>query len=557
MRWRRPRTWPVAHTEALRLARRARPGVHLVSRRRDRHPPLSRRRWRPDRRGDRGGRASRARRPGHRTLRALHPGHARALRRSRARSFSPRRRRGPSAESSFRDSHRGVARPGSPSGSRRRCSRDRRPAGSAAPRTGCRRRPGWGTRRRPSRRAAWRPGAPGHPLVGGAGRLERVAAPPIVDQLERVARRQAAAVGIHQVDAERQRRRRPALQRHLVAVVLSIRRDLVRLASRRRRSRRAPGSRRSSRAPRARNPPASNESQRQHAALEPNRLFDMLSSARGIASGSAGARAPGGAQSSRGRGKYHRTGGSPAVFRTPGAGRWRLAWTCSPERPLHDERSWSDPPPHTPRLRCLPRRCADGRDGRLRRAGRDSVQPGRLHDRRAARRSAAGRGARGRRPAPHRPPATLAGGDHRRHRLAGRHRLPRTAGHAVLRAARRARHGRAAQAVVDRYRSHPIRYFALLCGSIGLLVAAGSLYIYCDADKRSSERALAALQFCHLAQRSADEKRALDDQRQNLSSIHETAGAIRQLIDKLPPAEQAKASRSSTTWTTPSGASGG
>jgi len=75
-----------------------------------------------------------------------------------------------------------------------------------------------------------------------------------------------------------------------------------------------------------------------------------------------------------------------------------------------------------------------------------------------------------------------------------------------------------------------------------MLLAAAGLYIYCDADKRSSERALGALQFCHLALRTADEKHALDDQRQNLSSIHETAGAIRQLIDKLPPAEQAKAS---------------
>jgi hypothetical protein len=104
------------------------------------------------------------------------------------------------------------------------------------------------------------------------------------------------------------------------------------------------------------------------------------------------------------------------------------------------------------------------------------------------------------------------------------------------------RMGERLQAVVDRYRSHPVRYFALLAGSVGMLIAAGSLYIYCDADKRSSERALGALQFCHLALRTADEKRALDDQRQNLSSIHETAGAIRQLIDKLPPAEQAKAS---------------
>jgi hypothetical protein len=102
--------------------------------------------------------------------------------------------------------------------------------------------------------------------------------------------------------------------------------------------------------------------------------------------------------------------------------------------------------------------------------------------------------------------------------------------------------GQRLEALVDRYRSHPVRYFALLAGSVGMLIAAGGLYIYCDADKRSSERALGALQFCHLALRTADEKHALDDQSQNLSSIHETAGAIRQLIDKLPPAEQAKAS---------------
>ena len=101
--------------------------------------------------------------------------------------------------------------------------------------------------------------------------------------------------------------------------------------------------------------------------------------------------------------------------------------------------------------------------------------------------------------------------------------------------------GKRLQSVIDRYRSHPVRYFALLAGSVGALLAAGSLYIYCDADKRASERTLGALQFCHLALRSADEKHALDEQRQNLSSIHETAGAIRQLIDKLPPSEQAKA----------------
>jgi hypothetical protein len=102
--------------------------------------------------------------------------------------------------------------------------------------------------------------------------------------------------------------------------------------------------------------------------------------------------------------------------------------------------------------------------------------------------------------------------------------------------------GQRLQSLVDRYRSHPVRYFALLVGSVMMLLAAGGLYIYCDSDKRSSERALGALQFCHLALRTADEKHALDDQTQNLSSIHETAGAIRQLIDKLPPAEQAKAS---------------
>jgi hypothetical protein len=95
--------------------------------------------------------------------------------------------------------------------------------------------------------------------------------------------------------------------------------------------------------------------------------------------------------------------------------------------------------------------------------------------------------------------------------------------------------------LVDRYRSHPVRYFSLLGATVGLMVLAATLYIYFDADKRSSERTLATLQFCHLALRTDEEKRALDDQRSNLASIHETAGAIRQLIDKLPPTEQAKA----------------
>ena len=97
------------------------------------------------------------------------------------------------------------------------------------------------------------------------------------------------------------------------------------------------------------------------------------------------------------------------------------------------------------------------------------------------------------------------------------------------------------KALIDRYRAHPIRYFALVGGTVGLLLLAGTLYIYLDADKRSSERALGTLQFCHLALRTGEEKRSLDDQRRNLASIHETAGEIRQLIDKLPPAEQEKA----------------
>jgi hypothetical protein len=97
------------------------------------------------------------------------------------------------------------------------------------------------------------------------------------------------------------------------------------------------------------------------------------------------------------------------------------------------------------------------------------------------------------------------------------------------------------RALVDRYRAHRAGYLAMVVGSIGLLVAAGTFYIYLDADKRASERALAALQFCHLALRTADEKSALDEQRRNLSSIHDTASEIRQLIAKLPPDEQAKA----------------
>ena len=97
------------------------------------------------------------------------------------------------------------------------------------------------------------------------------------------------------------------------------------------------------------------------------------------------------------------------------------------------------------------------------------------------------------------------------------------------------------RALVDRYRAHRVRYVAMVAGSVSLLIGAGVFYIYLDADKRASERALATLQFCHLALRTADEKRALDEQRSNLSSIHDTAGEIRGLIAKLPPDERAKA----------------
>jgi hypothetical protein len=101
--------------------------------------------------------------------------------------------------------------------------------------------------------------------------------------------------------------------------------------------------------------------------------------------------------------------------------------------------------------------------------------------------------------------------------------------------------GERMRAVAERYRAHRVRYFAMVGGSVALLVTAGILYIWVDADKRANERTLATLQFCHLALRTSEETSALDEQRQNLASIHETAGEIRQIIDKLPPAEQVKA----------------
>ena len=97
------------------------------------------------------------------------------------------------------------------------------------------------------------------------------------------------------------------------------------------------------------------------------------------------------------------------------------------------------------------------------------------------------------------------------------------------------------RARMERYRRHPIRYFLLLGSVLAVLVVAGVAYVSLDADKRSSERALASLQFCHLALRSADEQYVLAEQRRNLATIQSTEGDIRVLVDKLPPAEQQKA----------------
>jgi len=97
------------------------------------------------------------------------------------------------------------------------------------------------------------------------------------------------------------------------------------------------------------------------------------------------------------------------------------------------------------------------------------------------------------------------------------------------------------RARMERYRAHPVRYFLLLSGVLGVLIVAGVAYVWLDADKRASERSLASLQFCHLALRSADEQRVLAEQRTNLASIQSTESDIRSLVDKLPPAEQQKA----------------
>jgi hypothetical protein len=95
--------------------------------------------------------------------------------------------------------------------------------------------------------------------------------------------------------------------------------------------------------------------------------------------------------------------------------------------------------------------------------------------------------------------------------------------------------------LLDRQRSYPVRYFAIVGGTAALLVSAAAVYLYLDADKRASERALQQLQFCHLALKTAAEQASLDEQRKNLDALSSTAGNIKQLVDQLPPEEQRKA----------------
>ncbi|MGO8999877.1 MAG: hypothetical protein ACLQVI_41655 [Polyangiaceae bacterium] len=95
--------------------------------------------------------------------------------------------------------------------------------------------------------------------------------------------------------------------------------------------------------------------------------------------------------------------------------------------------------------------------------------------------------------------------------------------------------------VLARHRESPVRFAAIVGGSLALIAIAGAAYIYLDIDKRASERALGMLQFCHLALRTQEEEGVLDEQRHNLEAIQSTAGDIRTLVGKLPPDEQRKA----------------
>ncbi len=97
------------------------------------------------------------------------------------------------------------------------------------------------------------------------------------------------------------------------------------------------------------------------------------------------------------------------------------------------------------------------------------------------------------------------------------------------------------RAALERHRPHPVRYFGIVSGAMLLVVVGAGLYVYLDADKRASERALQQLQFCHLALVGAEAQEALERQRSNLEQLRSTASSIKALVDGLPPAEQKKA----------------
>jgi len=90
------------------------------------------------------------------------------------------------------------------------------------------------------------------------------------------------------------------------------------------------------------------------------------------------------------------------------------------------------------------------------------------------------------------------------------------------------------RARIERYRAHPVRYFLLVSTLLGVVITAAVVYVSLDADKRASERALANLQFCHLALRSASDH-------DHLNKIQSTEREIRALVAKLPAADQRKA----------------
>jgi hypothetical protein len=101
--------------------------------------------------------------------------------------------------------------------------------------------------------------------------------------------------------------------------------------------------------------------------------------------------------------------------------------------------------------------------------------------------------------------------------------------------------GERVRAALQRHREHPVRYFGIVSAALVLVVVGGGCYVYLDADKRASERALQQLQFCQLALTGAEAQEALERQRTNLQELRATAGSIKALVDGLPPAEQKKA----------------